>query len=147
VITGFEYPDATGAGSGVPLPPRQAIEAAFAQCTQMPGFRAYLARVGGVAAGGGALRIDEGIAQLCGASTLPAYRRRGIQAALLRRRLQEARSNGCDLAIMTVQPGSKSHFNAQRQGFVLLYSRAVLVKTPPAANRYRAPSGALSHCP
>jgi hypothetical protein len=131
VITGFEHPDETGAGSGVALPPRQAIEAAFTLSADMPGFRAYLARVGGVAAGGGGIRIDEGIAQLCGASTLPAFRRRGIQAALLRRRLRDAQHAGCDLAIMTAQPGSKSHFNAQRQGFSLLYSRAVLVKSPP----------------
>ena len=131
VINGFEHPDATGAGSGIALPPRQAIEAAFTLFSVMPGFRAYLARVGGVAAGGGAIRIGEGIAQLCGASTLPAFRHRGIQAALLRRRLGDARRAGCDLAIMTAQPGSKSHFNAQRQGFVLLYSRAVLVKSPP----------------
>jgi len=135
VITGFEHPDATGAGSGVALPPRQAIEEAFAQFSETPGFRAYLARVGGVAAGGGGLRIDEGIAQLCGASTLPAFRRRGIQTALLRRRLRDGRRAGCDLGIMTARPGSKSHFNAQRQGFVLLYSRAVLVKTPPADER------------
>ncbi len=141
VITGFEHPDATGAGSGVALPSRKAIEDAFAQFSEMPGFRAYLARFGGAAAGGGSLRISEGIAQLCGASTLPAYRRRGIQAALLRRRLRDARSDGCDLGIMTAQPGSRSHFNAQRQGFTLLYSRALLVKTPPADKR----AGLLRH--
>ena len=129
VIQGFEHPDATGAGSGVALPPRQAIEAAFTLFSAMPGFRAYLARVGAVAAGGGGIRIDEGIVQLCGASTLPAFRHRGIQSALLRRRLRDARSTGCDLAIMTAQPGSKSHFNAQRQGFVLLYARAVMIKS------------------
>ncbi|HYK89147.1 MAG TPA: GNAT family N-acetyltransferase [Acidobacteriota bacterium] len=131
VITGFEHPDDTGSGSGVSLPTRQAIKDAFAAFLEVPGFRAYLTRVGGAPAGGGGLRIDEGIAQLCGASTLPDFRRRGIQGALLRRRLQDARRAGCDLGIMTSQPGSRSHFNAQRQGFVLLYSRAVLVKAPP----------------
>jgi GNAT superfamily N-acetyltransferase len=135
VITGFEHPDATGAGSGVALPPRKAIEEAFAQFSETPGFSAYVARVGGTAAGGGSLRIDEGIAQLCGASTLPAFRRRGIQTALTARRLRDARAAGCNLAIITAQPGSTFHFNAQRQGFALLYSRAVLVKTPPAAGR------------
>jgi len=139
VITGFEHPDMTGTRSGVALPPRQAIEDAFAQLSEIPGFRAYLARVGAAAAGGGGLRINEGIAQLCGASTLPTFRRRGIQAALLRRRLRDARSAGCDLGIMTAQPGSKSHFNAQRQGFALLYARAVLVKTPPAGERNGLP--------
>jgi hypothetical protein len=130
-ITGFEHPDATGAGSGVAPPPRQAIMEAYRQITRTDGFRAYAARFGEILAGGGSLRIDAGIAQLCGASTLPSHRRRGIQAALLSRRLRDARLAGCDLAVMTAQPGSKSHFNAQRQGFSLLYSRAILVKEPP----------------
>ena len=132
VITGFEHPDETGAGSGVETPPRQAIEEAFFQFAETPGFRAYLARIGETAVGGGCLRMDEGIAQLCGASTLPKFRRRGIQSALLNRRLNDAHSAGCDVGIMTAQPGSKSHFNAQRQGFELLYSRALLVKPAPA---------------
>jgi hypothetical protein len=34
----------------------------------------------------------------------------------------------CDLALMTTQPGSRSEENGQRQGFQLLYSRALLVK-------------------
>lgn len=131
VITGFEHPDASGAGSGVAAPPRHAVEEAFKDFAETPGFQACLARIEGIPAGGAGLRIDGGIAQLCGASTLPAYRRRGIQAALMRYRLLAARSAGCDLAIMTAQPGSKSHFNAQRLGFALLYSRAILVKEPP----------------
>ena len=132
MITGFENLDDSGAGSGVPLPPRQALEEAFGPSVEIPGFRAYLARLNEAAAGGAGLRAHEKIGQLCGATTLPAYRRRGIQTALLRRRLCDAHRAGCDLAIMTAQPGSKSHFNARRQGFELLYSRALLVKVPPA---------------
>ncbi len=131
VITAFEHPDQTGAGSGVAPPPRQAIENAFVQMVRTEGFHAYVALLAGTPAGGGSLRIDSGIAQLCGAATLPAHRRRGVQGALMRRRLAEARLAGCDLAVMTAQPGSRSHFNAQRQGFSLLYSRAILVKEPP----------------
>jgi hypothetical protein len=39
-----------------------------------------------------------------------------------------ATAAGCDVAVITVQPGSKSQQNAQRRGFDLLYNRAVLVK-------------------
>lgn len=131
VITGFGHPDETGAGSGIPVPPRQAIEEAFCRFAETPGFYPYLVRIGNTIAGGGGLRVDLGIAQLCGAATLPGFRRRGVHTALLRQRLRDARLMGCDLAVMTAQPGSKSHFNAQRQGFSLLYSRALLVKEPP----------------
>jgi GNAT superfamily N-acetyltransferase len=102
----------------------------YADFAASPGFTRYLAIEGSVAAGGGALRVDGDIAQLCGASTLPRFRRRGIQTALLRRRLADARAQGCRLATVTTQPGSKSNHNAQRQGFELLYPRAVLVKMP-----------------
>jgi GNAT superfamily N-acetyltransferase len=67
---------------------------------------------------------------LCGAATLPAFRRRGVQSALLHARLAQARQAGCDLAVVTTQPGSKSQENVQRAGFELLYVRAVLVRDP-----------------
>ena len=65
---------------------------------------------------------------MCGASTLPEHRRRGLQTALVSTRLADARSEGAEIAVMTTQPGSKSQQNAQKQGFQLLYTRAVLVK-------------------
>jgi GNAT superfamily N-acetyltransferase len=88
--------------------------------------RRYLARLGGVPAGGGSMHLTEGIAQLTGAGTAPAFRRRGIQNALLSARLADATAAGCDVAVITVQPGSRSQQNAQRRGFDLLYTRAVL---------------------
>jgi GNAT superfamily N-acetyltransferase len=92
------------------------------------GVERYLARLDGRAVGGGSMRLFEGIAQLCGAATLPDARRRGVQSALLARRLADAGRSGCTLAVMTTQPGSKSQQNAQRQGFELLYSRNVLAR-------------------
>jgi predicted acetyltransferase len=76
------------------------------------------------------MRMAEGVAQLTGAATAPAHRRRGVQSALLSARLADAAAADCDVAVITTQPGSKSQQNAQRQGFDLLYARAVLVKQP-----------------
>jgi hypothetical protein len=59
---------------------------------------------------------------------LPVFRRRGVQTALLRRRLADAYEAGCELALLTTSPGSKSQENGHRQGFELLYSRALLVR-------------------
>ena len=72
--------------------------------------------------------ISDGLAQLSGASTLPAHRRRGVQSALLRARLLDAADSGCDLAVVTTEPASKSQQNVQRAGFALLYARAVLIR-------------------
>ena len=92
------------------------------------GVLRYAALWDGVLAGGAALRLTDGVAQFAGAGTAPAYRRRGIQAALLTARLADATAAGCDVAVITTQPGSTSQQNAQRRGFDLLYTRAVLVK-------------------
>lgn len=96
------------------------------------GERRYAALRDGVLAGGAGLRLVDGIAQMAGAATVAAHRRHGIQNALLAVRLADAAAEGCDLAVIVTQPGSKSHQNAQRRGFHLLYTRAVLVK-PRAA--------------
>jgi GNAT superfamily N-acetyltransferase len=74
--------------------------------------------------------MADGIAQLSGASTAPAHRRRGIQTALLSARLADAAAVGCGAAVVTTQPASRSQQNVQRRGFDLLYTRAVLVKKP-----------------
>ena len=90
----------------------------------------YVALRDGVIAGGASFRMAEGVAQLAGAATAPAHRRRGVQTALLSARLADAAAAGCDVAVVTTQPGSKSQQNVQRQGFDLLYTRAILVKRP-----------------
>ena len=90
----------------------------------------YAALRDGVIVGGATMRMAEGVAQLTGAATAPAHRRRGVQTALLSARLADAAAAGCDVAVIITQPGSKSQQNAQRQGFDLLYTRAVLVKQP-----------------
>ena len=51
-----------------------------------------------------------------------------MQTALLSHRLAEAVRRGCDIAVVTTEPGSKSQENVQKAGFALLYARAVLVK-------------------
>jgi len=90
----------------------------------------YVAVRHGEIAGGAGLRTVAGIAQFAGAATLPAHRRHGIQSAFLTTRLADAAAAGCDVGVITTQPASKSQQNAQRSGFDLLYTRAVLVKHP-----------------
>jgi len=127
VVTGFAHPDGQGVGAHEQFP-REALERVIGDLGSSRGFVRYLARRGGEPAGGASLRHDAGVAQLAGAATLPGHRRRGVQSALLGHRLARAAEAGCDLAVVTTEPGSKSQRNVQRQGFELLYSRAVLVR-------------------
>ena len=125
----FAEPD-TFDGPAVDEPvDRAALDAIFGQISEINGLVRYFARRNNDVAGGAAIRIAEGMAQLCGAATLPAHRRRGVQTALLQHRLADAGRAGCDMAVVTTQPGSVSQQNVQRQGFELLYCRAILIKS------------------
>ena len=91
------------------------------------GFNRYLAKRSGVAAGGASMRIDGDIALMTGAATLTEHRRRGVQGALLERRICDAAMAGAQIAVITTSGGTRSQANAMRYGFSLLYSRAILV--------------------
>jgi GNAT superfamily N-acetyltransferase len=133
VITAFENPDTGVISAPAESFPREELERILDDTASARGFKRYLARVRGQAAGGASLRLFDGIAQLCGAGTHPRFRRQGVQTALLKTRLRDAQLAGCEIAVITTQPGTKSQQNAQRRGFQLLYARAVLVKDPPGA--------------
>jgi len=83
----------------------------------------FLVELGGQPIAAGALAIHGGVALLAGASTIPEWRRRGAQRALLESRLQYAARAGCDLAMICAEPGSASQRNAERQGFRIAYTR------------------------
>lgn len=128
VADGIAHPDTQGVPSHEEFP-REALARAMRDLTAA-GVMRYVALRDGVIAGGARFRMAEGVAQFTGAATAPAHRRRGVQTALLSARLADAAAAGCDVAVITTQPGSKSQQNAQRRGFDLLYTRAVLVKQP-----------------
>jgi GNAT superfamily N-acetyltransferase len=126
VAEGSVHPDTQGVPWHEDFPREVIIGAELdgmaAGCVRYAGLR------GGTLAGGATMRIAEGVAQLTGAATTPAHRRRGVQTALLAARLADAVAARCDVAVIVTQPGSKSQQNAQRQGFDLLYTRALLVR-------------------
>ena len=129
VVTGFCAPDTQGIGAHEAYD-RERIARSVRDFAGAAGVTLFLAKRAGEPAGAAAMRIDDGVAQLCGAATLPAQRRRGVQSALLAYRLGVAAAAGCDLAVATTQPGSKSQQNLQRAGFHLLYGRSILVRAP-----------------
>jgi GNAT superfamily N-acetyltransferase len=88
-----------------------------------PNTECYLAIVDGKPAAGATLAMREGVAGLFGASTLPEFRNRGLQTALLQMRLERARLAGCDLAVSIARPGSASERNIARHGLQTLYTR------------------------
>jgi len=116
-------------GTGVPVDQlsRKTIEVAIDDMLEVSGFDRYVASVDGVVAGAASMFVHDGIALLTGSATLPALRRRGVQTALIAARLGAARDRGAELAAVTTPPASRSGANAARHGFVLGYTRAILV--------------------
>jgi GNAT superfamily N-acetyltransferase len=126
-VDAFANLDGTGSVADEALP-REQLAGMLAEAMGGAGFIRYLARVEGEAVGEAVMRIDGDLAQMAGAGTLPRARGRGVQKALVRRRLADARQAGCTLAVVTTAPGTRSQDNVMRRGFDVLYARAILVR-------------------
>ncbi len=86
----------------------------------------YLGSVDGEPAGGSALALRDGMATLFATSTVPSFRRRGVQSALIAARVAYARAQGADLAVVITDPGSDSQRNLEtRHGFRVGYTTAL----------------------
>ena len=86
----------------------------------------FMATIGGQAAGCGTLQITGGIAWVGGAATLPEFRRRGVQAALLSHRVRLAADLECDLVAATAVPSGQSARNLVHLGFQHVQTQVVL---------------------
>ena len=110
--------------AGQPVDAR--LDAIMRRMFELSRVRAFLAELDGVAAGGGAMESGTNVAALFGTSVLPAFRRRGLQVALMLRRLEAVREAGCSLATIGSRPGVPTERNAGRIGFSVAYSKVVL---------------------
>lgn len=86
-------------------------------------IRHFLVERDGAPIATASLGIHDGVALLAGASTVPAGRGLGAQGLLLVARLEQARRDGCEIAMMLTTPGSTSQRNAERRGFRIAYTR------------------------
>ncbi len=113
-------------------PPDQPIDDVFFDVTsrvvQHPRCDHYLAMVEGKPVGGGGMESSGEIACLFGTSVLPEFRRRGIQAALIVRRLERARELSCRWGVIHTLPGIATERNSRRLGFELAYTKVIMAK-------------------
>jgi len=100
----------------------------FTSCFHAASTFFFMAEVDGIPAGGGMMSIHQGVASLGGAGTLPEFRNRGVQKALLLARLAKAAERGCDLAMVATGPGSGSQRNVERLGFRVVYTRTKFLR-------------------
>ena len=90
--------------------------------------RTLIACIDDVPAGSAEFAMSGGLASFFCDSTLPAFRNRGVQTALIRYRLRRAAEAGCDMAFASVLPNSGSHANYFRAGFEVAYTRVKMIR-------------------
>jgi GNAT superfamily N-acetyltransferase len=98
------------------------------KAVRLPGYDCFLARHDGRVVGAGGCATRLGFTALFGTSVLPAFRRCGVQQALIIARLERARELGSRLAAIVSHPGMPTERNATRLGFRMAYTRTVLVR-------------------
>ena len=111
---------------GFRMPPH--LRPWFAATVGRPTWHHYLAFDGPAAVAAAALRVEDRVGWLGVATTLPSHRRRGAQAALMARRIDDGRALGCEWFVTETgedrpQRPNPSYHNMVRAGFRLLYQR------------------------
>lgn len=104
----------------------------------LPNVYSYLAYADDVPAAVGSLHVGDGIGALFNAATLPKYRRRGGQGAIMARRILDGIALGCrwfttETGEDTPEAPNPSFHNMIRTGFQLVYSRPTYVYEPKTA--------------
>jgi GNAT superfamily N-acetyltransferase len=108
-------------------------EEVFGGFAALPGALTFLARIEDKVVGGcgGCVIPEARIAALFGTATLPEFRQRGVQSALIALRLHEAAKAGCEYAVVSTNPGSGSQRNMERRGFRVAYTKLVMTREWP----------------
>ncbi|MBD7937220.1 GNAT family N-acetyltransferase [Cytobacillus sp. Sa5YUA1] len=94
----------------------------------LPEWKFYLTLVNHEPAGIGVLFCNEKGANLAAAATLPAFRQKGGQSALIQQRMQHAQEIGCKWIAGQASYGSVSQRNMERAGMRVAYTKAIWVR-------------------
>jgi len=122
--TAAHYAAVAQVASGMPEWMRELFE----QTVMTPNVYSYIAYAGDEPAGVGSLLVSGEIGALFNGATLPKYRRRGAQGAIMARRIREGIARGCrwlttETGEDTPESPNHSYRNMIRTGFHLAYLR------------------------
>ena len=124
--SGFAAAD--GSGATAPAPPADLLENIKKVMSGFihPDFERLLVWVDGEPAGAANAYVIDGVLGIAGTATLPAFRKRGVQQAVVAHALNGGVGRA-ELAMATTEPGSISQRNFERFGFQVIYTRAIFV--------------------
>ena len=126
-----EFLDAMNTGFGTPADMLATLRRNQSFWPTVGNWRLVLARVGGAPAGSAVLSQHGNVGYLAAASTLPAFRSRGVHTALIAARLAIARRHGCELVTGQAAAGSQSQCNQQRAGLGIAATKTIWTNHNP----------------
>jgi ribosomal protein S18 acetylase RimI-like enzyme len=120
-----DYLDAYVAGWGLAEKDRAQFKVNVRPWLNQSGWSLYVGRLDGQPAAAATLYLKDGVGYLTDATTSPAFRRRGLQSALLRRRISDAAAADVDTVFSGATPFSTSHRNMERAGMRVQFVRSL----------------------
>ena len=112
-------------GHNFPAKNREVLALSIKLLFGQPDVRFYFGLVDNELAGVALLMINDGIGYLATAATLPQFRNRGCQKALLQHRMLDAAQAGCELVASHTGFASASQHNMEKMGMRLAYTKAI----------------------
>jgi GNAT superfamily N-acetyltransferase len=120
-----EYLDAYVVGWGLPAREHAQFMANGRPGLGQPGWTLYVGRAEGRPAAAATLYVHDKVGYCADAATDPAFRGRGLQTALLARRIADARAAGVDFVCSGAEFLSQSHRNMERAGMRVQFVRSL----------------------
>lgn len=120
-----DFLDAYVAGWGIAEKDQAQFKTNIRPWLNQAGWSLYVGRLNGQPAAAATLYLKDGVGYLADATTNPAFRRRGLQSALLRRRISDAAAAGIDTVFSGATPFSTSHRNMERVGMRVQFVRSL----------------------
>ncbi len=115
-------------GFGMPAAFKDYVTANNKVLAESDNWTFYLAHVGGEPAGIGVLYVKNDVATLAASATVPEFRNKGVQTALIQKRMQQATDKGCRYLVGQAAFGSVSQKNMERAGLNVAYTNVVWEK-------------------
>jgi ribosomal protein S18 acetylase RimI-like enzyme len=119
------YLDAYVAGWAIPERDRDQFKQNVRPWREQPGWSLYVARIDGRPAAAATLYVHAKVGYCADGATDPAFRGRGLHAALLRRRMTDASAAGVDFVCSGAAFLSASHRNMERIGMRVAFIRSI----------------------
>ncbi|MEC0090647.1 GNAT family N-acetyltransferase [Paenibacillus macquariensis] len=115
-------------GTGLSLEGKSYVAANNEVLYARRGWKYYIGFYNDIPAAVAVMYMEDNVASLTFATTLPDYRNKGFQTYLLQRRINDAYKNACKLVVSQTSYCSSSHRNMERVGMKIGYTRSTWIR-------------------